>query len=193
MLYLSTLFLLLASAYAAPLDTKVHDSPILVTIDTDASKSLHLGPYDRTRFDLIETFHPLQTASVARADQIALLKQKAQAQGVKVSEGQVGSDAPAKDGEVLLHASKPEQVQERVVFGEYTPWTAWTGCVNGERSRVRTCVSKRPGLKIVCHGPNKEVQNCFSTEEHFTAVAADPWTIEKEINGDFLSDQFKTL
>ncbi|VDP51332.1 unnamed protein product [Heligmosomoides polygyrus] len=57
--------------------------------------------------------------------------------------------------------------------------------MGGERSRVRACSSKRAAFRIVCHGDAKETQKCFSTTESRTPVAEDPWSIEREISGDF--------
>ncbi|KAE9413236.1 hypothetical protein Angca_002041, partial [Angiostrongylus cantonensis] len=59
--------------------------------------------------------------------------------------------------------------------------------VGGERSRVRSCSAKIPALRIVCHGEAKEVRKCFSTQDQQVPVAKDPWTIEREITGDFKS------
>ncbi|VDL86920.1 unnamed protein product, partial [Nippostrongylus brasiliensis] len=56
-------------------------SPVYIQVETDASKSFHLGPYDRTRFDLVEQFHPLQTASLANGDRLKELKKRVE--GVK--------------------------------------------------------------------------------------------------------------
>ncbi|KAK6043837.1 hypothetical protein COOONC_18657 [Cooperia oncophora] len=72
-----------------------------------------------------------------------------------------------------------------LVFGEWSQWTEWTPCINGERSRVRACSSKRAALRIVCHGSAKEVQRCFSMVETHVPVAEDPWSIEREISGNF--------
>ncbi|VDL79402.1 unnamed protein product [Nippostrongylus brasiliensis] len=73
----------------------------------------------------------------------------------------------------------------RLVFGEWSAWSQWTPCVGGERSRIRACSSKRAALRIVCHGDAKETQKCFSAVDSYVPVAEDPWTIEREISGDF--------
>ncbi|VDO47952.1 unnamed protein product [Haemonchus placei] len=52
-------------------------SPVHITIETDPSKSFYVGPYDRTRIDLVEEFHPLQTASVAQGAQLQELRRRA--------------------------------------------------------------------------------------------------------------------
>ncbi|VDM59524.1 unnamed protein product, partial [Angiostrongylus costaricensis] len=126
------------------------------------------GPYDRTRFDLVEQFHPLQTASVAKE---YLQELRRRIEGVK-----------SFLSEPMLAFSL-----SGLAFGDWSTWSTWTPCVGGERSRVRSCSAKIPALRIVCHGEAKEVRKCFSTQDQQVPVANDPWTIEREITGDFKS------
>nr|CDJ91355.1 Hypothetical protein CBG09484 [Haemonchus contortus] len=183
MMYITLpLVVLLPYAIAAP-----ESSPVHITIETDPSKSFYVGPYDRTRIDLIEEFHPLQTASVAQGAQLQELRRRAA--GVKsvnnqptlVEASPVDFEMNDRDAVSSESSSKPQ----RIVFGEWSNWTEWTSCIAGERSRVRSCNSRRPALRIVCHGPAKEVQRCFSMIETHVPVAEDPWSIEREISGNF--------
>ncbi|KAK6757525.1 hypothetical protein RB195_015378 [Necator americanus] len=177
MLVTYLLVVLFPLANAAP-----RSSPVHVQIETDTSKSFHLGPYDRTRFDLIEQFHPLQTAALATGEQL-----KRRAEGVKSVQPQPTeeseADSPLHDGSTD-HATQTSGLL-RLVFGEWSAWSEWTPCMAGERSRVRACSSRRPALRVICHGDAKEVQKCFSTFDAQIPVAKDPWTIEREISGDF--------
>ncbi|WKY12265.1 hypothetical protein Q1695_003666 [Nippostrongylus brasiliensis] len=164
-------------------------SPVYIQVETDASKSFHLGPYDRTRFDLVEQFHPLQTASLANGDRLKELKKRVE--GVKsvqpepaiIEENFNAEEIAPQDGMTAPLAS--HQPPLRLVFGEWSAWSQWTPCVGGERSRIRACSSKRAALRIVCHGDAKETQKCFSAVDSYVPVAEDPWTIEREISGDF--------
>ncbi|RCN52984.1 thrombospondin type 1 domain protein [Ancylostoma caninum] len=165
-----------------------HTSPVYVQIQTDTSKSFDVGPYDRTRFDLVEQFHPLQTASVATGEHLQELRRRVAAgvksvQPTESTEEAVAVNAAVHDGSTDESAETPSLL--RLVFGEWSAWSEWTPCVAGERSRVRACSSRRPALRVICHGDAKEVQKCFSTMDHQIPVASDPWTIEREISGDF--------
>ncbi|CAB3398926.1 unnamed protein product [Caenorhabditis bovis] len=151
-------------------------SPVVVNIDDQSA--VNLGSYDRARFDLGETFHPLQPASAVTDDQIASAL-RAKAAGVKNNEAIISIDVPTQ-------TFGAPGLPERLAFGEWTEWTAWTTCQNGERSRVRTCVSRRPALRVVCHGESIEIEKCYvDAGEGHIPVAADPWSIEREISGDF--------
>ncbi|CAJ0588251.1 unnamed protein product [Cylicocyclus nassatus] len=185
MLALYSLVVLFPLTFAAP-----HNSPVYVRIETDPSKSFDVGPYDRTRFDLVEQFHPLQTASVATGEQ--LLEVKRRVAGVKSHQPRFAMQDTAfddssvgNDGEALSPTESPDVI--RLVFGEWSAWSDWTPCMSGERSRVRACSSRRPALRVVCHGDAKETQRCFySPLDAQIPVAKDPWTIEREISGDFI-------
>ncbi|CAP29114.2 Protein CBG09484 [Caenorhabditis briggsae] len=151
--------------------------PVSVNIDDQAA--VNLGAYDRARFDLVETFHPLQPASAVSNDQIAEVRAKAA--GVKQNEASISIDLPTQ-----ILSGNLARTPERLAFGEWTEWTAWSVCQNGERSRVRTCVSRRPALRVVCHGDAIEIEKCYvDAGEGHIPVAADPWSIEREISGDF--------
>ncbi|CAI2353428.1 unnamed protein product [Caenorhabditis sp. 36 PRJEB53466] len=157
-----------------PLITAV---PVAVNIDDQAA--VNLGSYDRARFELVETFHPLQLASAVTNDQIAEVRAKAA--GVKQNEAAISIELPTTQ-----ISGNSARIPERLAFGEWTEWTAWSVCQNGERSRVRTCVSRRPALRVVCHGDAIEIEKCYvNAGEGHTRVAADPWSIEREISGDF--------
>ncbi|PAV85258.1 hypothetical protein WR25_18534 isoform B [Diploscapter pachys] len=88
------------------------------------------------------------------------------------------NDAQDQEQEIAL----PEP--ESVVYGQWSVWSAYTPCSNGERTRVRTCLSRKYALKVICHGVSIEVQRCFSSAETHVPVAQDPYSIEKEISGD---------
>ncbi|KAK5969205.1 hypothetical protein GCK32_019504, partial [Trichostrongylus colubriformis] len=89
------------------------DSPVHVLIDTDPSKSFYVGPYDRTRIDLVEQFHPLQTASVARGDQLRELRRKAAGvrsftkDPVLVDASPIASEIDMQDGNTVITGSSP--------------------------------------------------------------------------------------
>ncbi|CAI5452649.1 unnamed protein product [Caenorhabditis angaria] len=152
--------------------------PLAVNLNDQAA--VDLGSYDRARFELVETFHPLQIASAVSNDQIAEAI-RAKAAGVRQQTDQqvaISIETPTE----FTSPNRPE----RLAFGEWTEWTAWSICQNGEKSRVRTCVSRRPALKVVCHGESIEIAKCFvNAAEGHVAVASDPWSIEREISGDF--------
>ncbi|KAK6025031.1 thrombospondin type 1 domain protein [Ostertagia ostertagi] len=144
-------------------------------IDTNPSKSFYVGPYDRTRIDLVEQG---TTSRIEKEGCWRKISQK------RANDWEASSiDAESRDdSEVFTETSTFPQ---RLVFGEWSHWTEWTPCMNGERSRIRACSSKRPALRIVCHGEAKEVQRCFSMVEAHIPVAEDPWSIEREISGNF--------
>lgn len=49
------------------------------------------------------------------------------------------------------------QLNALVILGEYLGWGSWSNCVNGQRFRTRSCVSRRAARRIRCEGPAKEV------------------------------------
>ncbi|CAD6197984.1 unnamed protein product [Caenorhabditis auriculariae] len=172
-MYTRAAFLLIpAIVFAAP-------SPVSVQIDNP--EAVDVGSYDRARFSLTESFQPLHAASAANEDQVqAALRQRVA--GVKNNEATIEIALPT----VEVSNESQRNVPERLAFGEWTEWTAWSQCQNGEKSRVRTCVSRRLALRVVCHGESIEIQKCFvSASNNSIPVAKDPWTIEREISGDF--------
>ncbi|PAV79051.1 hypothetical protein WR25_17836 [Diploscapter pachys] len=60
------------------------------------------------------------------------------------------NDAQDQEQEIAL----PEP--ESVVYGQWSAWSAYTPCSNGERTRVRTCLSRKYALKVICHGVSIE-------------------------------------
>uniref|UniRef100_A0A8R1DTH7 Uncharacterized protein n=1 Tax=Caenorhabditis japonica TaxID=281687 RepID=A0A8R1DTH7_CAEJA len=150
-----------------------------VSVNIDDQDAVNLGAYDRARFELVETFHPLQPASAVTNDQIAEVR--ARAAGVKQNEAAISIELP------MAQIGGVSTTPERLAFGEWTEWTNWSVCQNGERSRVRTCVSRRPALRVVCHGEAIEIEKCYvDAGEGHIPVASDPWSIEREISGDFV-------
>ncbi|CAJ0960668.1 unnamed protein product, partial [Mesorhabditis belari] len=170
-------------------------SPVQVTILTDTAKEgLHLGPYDRTRFDLIESYNPLATAGFAKRVDTSNFKAKsvasrAKASGVRNIFSAVGEDSDLLGNtvEAFEHQTPGQSINEDgAVLGEYLEWGSWSNCVNGQRYRTRACVSRRAARRIRCDGAAKETQTCFSVEESNVRVASDPWTIEREISGQMM-------
>ncbi|KJH50913.1 hypothetical protein DICVIV_02874 [Dictyocaulus viviparus] len=166
------------------------NSPVHIRIETDTSKSFDVGPYDRTRFDLIEQYHPLHTASIAKEEHLQELNHRAEGVKSVQSQNQL-TEAFIKDS-FNGDDSKPESESvadflslHRIVFGEWSAWSDWTPCVGGERRRIRSCSSKKSAYRIVCHGEAKQSQKCFTTQDQYIPVAKDPWTIEREITGNF--------
>ncbi|KAK6043838.1 hypothetical protein COOONC_18658 [Cooperia oncophora] len=89
------------------------DSPVHVLIDTNPSKSFFVGPYDRTRIDLVEQFHPLQTASFAQGEQLQELRRAAGVKSVTreptfVEASPIDSET-RDDNQVNTEASRPSR------------------------------------------------------------------------------------
>ncbi|CAJ0569333.1 unnamed protein product, partial [Mesorhabditis spiculigera] len=152
-------------------------------------ESLHLGPYDQTRFDLIESYNPLATAGVAKGVDFAKIqiprRPRVKANGVRniLNTGSDDSDLLGNAVEQLETGENAPAAENGVVLGEYLEWGSWSACKDGERVRMRVCVSRRAARNIRCEGPSKESQACFSTDETNIPVMTDPWMIEREISG----------
>ncbi|EYB81070.1 hypothetical protein Y032_0393g605 [Ancylostoma ceylanicum] len=106
------LVVLFPLATAAP-----HNSPVYVQIQTDTSKSFDVGPYDRTRFDLVEQFHPLQTASVATGEHLQELRRRVAAgvksvQPTEPTEESAAIDTAVHDGSTDESAEVPSLLRE---------------------------------------------------------------------------------
>ncbi|VDM77806.1 unnamed protein product [Strongylus vulgaris] len=92
------------------------NSPVYVQIQTDTSKSFDVGPYDRTRFDLVEQFHPLQTASVATGEQLQEVKRRVA--GVKSVQPHFGiedtsfDDLSINDGDATVTTKVPDVIRK---------------------------------------------------------------------------------
>ncbi|KHJ76063.1 hypothetical protein OESDEN_24318, partial [Oesophagostomum dentatum] len=77
--------------------------------------SFNLGPYDRTRFDLVEQFHPLPTASVATGEHLQELRRRVS--GVKsIQTATALEHKPAHqslhDGSATISTETPDMIRE---------------------------------------------------------------------------------
>ncbi|CAJ0576984.1 unnamed protein product, partial [Mesorhabditis spiculigera] len=110
---------------------------------------------------------------------------RVKANGVRniLNTGSDDSDLLGNAVEQLEAGENAPAAENGVVLGEYLEWGSWLACKDGERVRMRVCVSRRAARNIRCEGPSKESQACFSTDETNIPVMTDPWMIEREISG----------
>ncbi|KAL3118686.1 hypothetical protein niasHT_006514 [Heterodera trifolii] len=92
-------------------------------------------------------------------------------------------DGAAKEPTAQL---QQQQQQKIITKSQWLDWTRWSRCENGERIRVRKCLSINGGP---CEGPSIEKQSCFSSISSGIKFAKDPSIIEREIRGDILTSQ----
>ncbi|KAI1714674.1 hypothetical protein Ddc_11395 [Ditylenchus destructor] len=167
--------------------------PVQVRVEQDNQKSFHVGPQDRTTFELIEEYRPLSTAfnqNHPRAHSSSLTKP--QPGGIRPQEANILVDFGESDtrhqGRGSAYSGQKISSPQESTNGtagspkqsQWLDWTRWTGCANGERIRVRQCLEVN-GVK--CKGDSVEHQKCFSFQRSDIPFAKDPLTIEKEIIG----------
>ncbi|GMT10695.1 hypothetical protein PFISCL1PPCAC_28579, partial [Pristionchus fissidentatus] len=175
---------LLISSILAVSTATTHSPPkgsgVIVSIENGA-KGLNVGSGDRAQFNLAEQYVPLSRAGKAVGDLDALRVRLAGVKNVQREQAPNSIvDAPEDFFEAVDAPNFPTPV--KLMDGEWQEWMSWSGCSNGFRTRIRACVASKPAWRVQCAGDAKESTPCFDTIKK-TAVASDPWTIEKEITG----------
>ncbi|VDK60694.1 unnamed protein product [Anisakis simplex] len=159
------------------------DFPVYIAVDTDVINR------NSTRIDLVETFHALTSAKAVKPGDILTgftHKNKTTPARAKAPSPRVHEFVPSEK----LHGMVPgsnEQLIKSSFTGEeakggWQEWGAWSHCYRDERVRVRSC-RHTPGND--CSGAGHvERQLCLKPNQTHTALARDPWAIEREIRHD---------
>uniref|UniRef100_A0A914I650 Secreted protein n=1 Tax=Globodera rostochiensis TaxID=31243 RepID=A0A914I650_GLORO len=181
----------------------VSSGPVNVRIETENTQDFHIGPEPRTRFDLVEEYRPLARAvntKHARAFASSLSKPRqavrrpqpihvlvdigdmAKQQQANTGQGRDGLKQQGGDGVMRTVQELPPGVKQRMITkSRWLDWTRWSRCENGERIRVRKCLSING---TPCEGQSIEKQSCFSAVSSGIKFAKDPSIIEREIRGE---------